>query len=636
MSSYLYSPLYEPGSDLRLLLIDHGQYNEPLVCWLTLQTATTIRKEYEALSYTWGDETKKVPIILCGEEFLVTENLRNGLRHLRREAPEEAKRQLPLWIDAICINQEDSNERDAQVRRMKSIYEQADRVIIWLGRYNEPTDEPLRFSMSKYNIDRVEDNSEAMARSALVLAFVLQEEANQQQTSEVSMGLRDCNYANNLQIWLQLSRLFHRPWFERLWIIQELAVSRKAIVRWGNLQMAWQKLEKAAQFILRPGEAVLPPHIHQMFPMLGAHRITQVALQSMYNFDTQNVLTILHNTQNTKCSDPRDRLYAIRGIVEDNKDIEIDYSTPVQHVYHNWAARRIKRTNSLDILSACADSSRGGDLPSWVPDLRRPFGQDKLLWIACHKSRDVTQKPETMAQNSGYWRQGPIRKHVSPQFQCRDLGFSESGSKLNVSGKYAGRIVNMTNVGDVVKDLPDPTDPGPRLRQIILDWETVLYLPSNQSDNEYLAPKGFKESLLRSFYPWSKDQPNHDVLSMPYDIWRGDRGIGGSRHSLQYFVSSGLWDISRHEVTLKQFERDLFPRVHGCQMFTIEAGRTGIVAGNCGIQVGDELWLLSGGLTAFVLRRVNEVEHRLISPCKLFGMMYADDVELEWQKVVLV
>jgi hypothetical protein len=241
-----------------------------------------------------------------------------------------------------------------------------------------------------------------------------------------------------------------------------------------------------------------------------------------------------------------------------------------------------------------------------------------------------------MAQNSGYRRQGPIRKHVSPQFQCRELGFSESGSKISLSGKYAGTIVNMTNVGDVVKDLTDPMDPGPRLRQIIVDWETVLYSPSKQSDNDYLAPRGFKESLLRSFYPWLKDQPNHDEFSMPYDIWRSDRGIGGSRHTLQYYVNSGLWDISRHEFTLKEFERDLFPRVHGCQMFTIEAGRTGIVAGNCGIQVGDELWLLSGGLTAFVFRRVNEVEHRLISPCYLFGMMYADDVEREWQKVVLV
>jgi len=120
---------------------------------------------------------------------------------------------------------------------------------------------------------------------------------------------------------------------------------------------------------------------------------------------------------------------------------------------------------------------------------------------------------------------------------------------------------------------------------------------------------------------------------MPYDIWRGDNR---SRHSLEEYVKSGDWDMSRHEVALKEFERHLFPRVHGCQMFIIESGSTGIVAGNCAIQVGDELWLLSGGLTAFVLRRVNEVEHRLISPCYLFAMMYAVDAPREWQNVVLV
>ncbi len=527
MSPYLYSSLKEPGSDLRLLSIDHGPYNEPLVCWLTLQTAGTIRKQYEALSYAWGDGTRKVPIILCGEEFLVTENLRNALRHLRRKTPEEAKKQLPLWINAIFINQEDSNERDAQFRRIKSIYEQAERVIIWLGMCNEPMDEFLRFSITKNKIDRVEENSEAMAHSALVLALVLQEEANQQQSSEVSIGLKDCNYANNLQVWLQLSRLFHRPWFERPWIIQELAVSRKAIVRWGDLQMPWQTLEKAAQFILRPGQAVLPRHIHQMFPILGAHRITQVALQSMYNFDTKNVLTILHK----------------------------------------------------------------------------------------------------------------LRKHISPQISCRNLGFSASGSKLSLSGIHTGIILNMTNVGDVVKDLPDPTDLGSRLQQIIVEREMVLYSQTRQSFNDCLTSRGFKKSLLRNFCPWSKHQPDDDVLSRQYDIWCSCCGIGGSTPSLPYFINSSrwdFWDLSRHEVTLKDVERYLFPRVHGCQMFTIEEGRAGIVAGDCGIQVGDELWLLSGGLTAPVLRRVNESEHRLISPCYLFKMISANIINCGWQKVVLV
>lgn len=219
---------------------------------------------------------------------------------------------------------------------------------------------------------------------------------------------------------------------------------------------------------------------------------------------------------------------------------------------------------------------------------------------------------------------------VRPDLLCRELRFSEDGLKIYLSGKQAGTIDNMTSVGDAVTDLPDPTDLKSRLRQILTDWETVLYTPSKQSGDEFISPIGFKESVLRSFYPWSID---HNNLSMPYDIWRAD---DRSRHSLEEYVNSGDWDMSRHEVTLKEFERDLFPRVHGCQMFTIESGRTGIVAGNCGIHVGDELWLLSGGLTAFVLRRVNEVEHRLISPCYLFAMMYAVDANREWQNVVLV
>jgi Heterokaryon incompatibility protein (HET) len=530
----------------------------------------------------------------------------------------EADRQLPLWIDAICVNQQDSNERDAQVRRMKSIYEQAEQVIIWLGRYNEPTDGSFRFDLSKYEIDKFDENSEAMARAALVLAFVLKEEGNQQQTSELLIGLEDCNHTSNLQVWIQLSRLFHRPWFERLWIIQELAVSRQAIVLWGNLQVPWINLERAAKFILRPGDAKLPANIRKLFPLLGAHRITQVALQSMYNFDTKNVLTILHNTQNTKCSDPRDRLYAIRGIVEDNEDIEIDYSISVQQVYRNWAEKRIKRTRSLDIFSACADSSRGGDLPSWVPDLRRPFGKDRPLWIASQSARNPARLLLDNPSN-------PIRFGTH--------SFSEDGLKIRLFGKHVGKISKLTNIGDAVTNLPDPTDLGARLRQIIANWETTLNTPQEQSGEEFFAPRGFKETILRSFYPWSYMSETSDVLSMPYDIWRSDHG---SRHTLSEYVDSGHWDVSRHDLMLKDFERDLFPRVHGCQMLILENGSTGIVAGNCQTQVGDQLWLLSGGLTALILRHANEVEHRLISPCYLFGTMYLVDVDRAWQEVVLV
>jgi hypothetical protein len=109
MSSFLYSPLKDTNFDLRLLLIRSGQYNDDLDCRLLPHTdivrGTDIRGDdsrkwkYQALSYTWGDGSRKVPISINGKPFLVTENLDSALRHLRCAAMVEADRQLPLWID---------------------------------------------------------------------------------------------------------------------------------------------------------------------------------------------------------------------------------------------------------------------------------------------------------------------------------------------------------------------------------------------------------------------------------------------------------------------------------------------------------------------------------------------------------
>ena len=97
---------------------------------------------------------------------------------------------------------------------------------------------------------------------------------------------------------------------------------------------------------------------------MGAHRVTQVALNTGLDLDKGNILTILRHTQGASCSDPRDKLYAVLGVVEDTQDIEIDYSKPVKLVYRDWAMKRILKTESLEALSACADSGRTGELPS--------------------------------------------------------------------------------------------------------------------------------------------------------------------------------------------------------------------------------------------------------------------------------
>jgi hypothetical protein len=618
MSSFRYTPLENPGSDLRLVTIHHGQHDESLECTLITQHDAPIG--YQALSYAWGDKARKLPISLNGQLFSVTPNLESALRSLRCATEEATENQLPLWIDAICINQEDGDERDEQVRRMKSVYQQAVHVIIWLGNYNEPCDEALRFDSRTWELVRVERNSEAIARSAmelivlLMLERIVQEKGSDtalrvvlEENIDLPSELEDFLDPESLQIWAQLSRLFNRPWFERLWIIQELAVAKRAAVAWGEICIPWPTLENAAKFILRPGITSLPTHIRKIFPVLGAHRITQVALRSMINVDTKNILTLLHNTQNTKCSDPRDRLYAILGIVKDIKDIEVDYSIPVQQVYRNWAEKRIRRTRTLDILSACADSGRFGDLPSWVPDLRRLFGQDKVLWNLSQGSWKKTLL-ELMAYNLH------VKKADAWKTSFRNLHFSDNGLKLYLLGKPFGSICRLTIIGDIVTGLPDPTDLEAKLRQILGDWHNELSTKREPGRDESSHLIGFKASILRSFEYGVSDS---EYLNETYDRWKQ----GGSH-----------W---KDETGFRSFEQTLFPRVHGCQMFTTKSGRVGIVAGNCKTQIGDELWLLSGGLTAFLLRRINEVEHRLISPCYTW-MMFNSSANALLKQVVLI
>lgn len=92
--------------------------------------------------------------------------------------------------------------------------------------------------------------------------------------------------------------------------------------------------------------------------------------------------------------------------------------------------------------------------------------------------------------------------------------------------------------------------------------------------------------------------------------------------TLQSLSNDGFWSPHIQESALKNFERSLFSKLHGCQTFLTEtSGFCGIVAANCHVLSGDEVAILVGGLTPFVLRRISATKYRLIIPCYLDGEM---------------
>jgi hypothetical protein len=156
---------------------------------------------YIALSYTWGDAQDTAPIQVAGKVKMVTKNLRDALAALRAE-PKTAS--LPVWADAVCINQDDIAERSQEVKRMADIYRSAASVIVWLGYV--PT------TWNFYGLQPT-DNVNYISPRLLV----------QQKVEATNSGQQDDYTSDEV---LTLVAIFDRPYWRRIWILQELVSAR--------------------------------------------------------------------------------------------------------------------------------------------------------------------------------------------------------------------------------------------------------------------------------------------------------------------------------------------------------------------------------------------------------------------------
>ncbi|OCK73896.1 HET-domain-containing protein, partial [Lepidopterella palustris CBS 459.81] len=150
---------------------------------------------FEALSYTWGESVKTHTLLCNGLKIEITRNLFDALTELRHKSTERN-----MWIDAICINQEDANEKSKQIPLMKHIYQHATRVLIWLGPEGDSTEHAL---------DLIRLASKCAQRE---------------------LGFPPINEFDK---WEPLVKLLHRQWFSRCWIKQESALASRATIHIG-------------------------------------------------------------------------------------------------------------------------------------------------------------------------------------------------------------------------------------------------------------------------------------------------------------------------------------------------------------------------------------------------------------------
>ena len=170
--------------------------------------------DYAALSYVWGNENLTSTIIVDGREIQVTQNLEVALRALRERQHFEER--FKLWVDALCINQRNYEERASQVKKMQNIYGNAWMVITWLG------------------------NEENESDKAIDLILILSNANSERRVKWLESKLtNEPNYIG-IGSWLALHELMQRPYWTRVWIIQEIVLgSSGVLILCGRRSIEW-------------------------------------------------------------------------------------------------------------------------------------------------------------------------------------------------------------------------------------------------------------------------------------------------------------------------------------------------------------------------------------------------------------
>lgn len=333
-----YAPLNSHSQEIRILSI-LGSRSMAVECGL--EHASLVEgSTYEALSYTWGDPSDTSSIKLNNYPFRVTKNLAIALQHLREE-----KRTVKIWIDAVCINQQDNAERGAEVRRMKETHGKAKKVIIWLGQECDDSS----YAMTAMNsIDRR-------------LATRTSQPANERSIAAPAIDERALR---------AISLLLCRPWWRRVRIIQEATCANDTYLKCGKERTDFLAVVATMNFI---AQHTIQQALQQGFSspdITHLHRLIaldQLRFARRRLVDGSDFLSLLDNSRTCEVSDPRDKLFALSGLATGTQREagNPNYFISVDEAYIRFTNALIESERTLNILGHC-QATVGTEFPVLV------------------------------------------------------------------------------------------------------------------------------------------------------------------------------------------------------------------------------------------------------------------------------
>ncbi|WQF85651.1 Putative heterokaryon incompatibility [Colletotrichum destructivum] len=318
--------------------------------------------DYGALSYTWGDQTVRVPIIMNGQVVLVGQSLEAALRALSSD-PDYIDG-LKIWADAICINQKDMKERSRQVKRMRMVYGKALIVSIWLGSVPDAAIP----DMAQLH-DMVLKSTDKEAASEVLEATLTDPDKKQAIKRAVDVVVK-------------------KSYWSRVWVIQEKCLGPfNPSILFGTFRMGLIPLHNFLQAASNINGAVRAREkawrVLKLVELVTANqervRRGYAQTDSERRKDQDELGLLLTIGRMAGSLDLRDRLYGLMGMIPEYvaQHIEPDYAKEVEDVFCDFAKALITGFKSFDVvLTGTKESTL--KLPTWVPDLTSPW--DPYLW----------------------------------------------------------------------------------------------------------------------------------------------------------------------------------------------------------------------------------------------------------------
>lgn len=628
---YHYEPLNE--GEIRLLTVSLNE-NEPYGLTLSLRSVVLdgAKGSYIALSYTWGrpeplhlDPTyqpDKMWELKCdGRVIKVRQNLFDFLQQVKRTGSDVSS----LWIDAVCIDQQNDTEKSEQVLRMGQIYASSLHVWIWLG--SRPMTLEVRQiiydfipAMLKDFKDRDLDRHPGFYKNIDIL--------NEKSSRPIIQNIGYDKWAMWKSSWRQYSAFFDRTWFRRGWTVQEAALqaSDRCSVLVGSDIFPWSLILSFCRLWEQSGwdvEMVMSgpedsSWVH-MAMRVGAYDGFQMRVQPGIGAATlkqqwhAECLRLLMRTSNMSVEDPRDHIYAYLGIMLQNKppcvenSIFPDYTVDDVVVYRNFATVMLQNVPGRGMLGLTQThlGRRNPKLPSWVPDFSSlPVGPPERYYNTSKSRRDGMNIPEIRGDYLTI--RGAQFTSVSSH-DLLDSLFTDPRDRLAAFSLYLG---NDVGTGQCM--------PEAIWRSVFADHWTLF-----DTKDQPLRPRIRQWLLRRIWYLWHFGRVREllPLLLAP---------VTDDEHLVKWLPT--LQEVKRPDVPGRDddFDQTVDTVRSQRELYRMASGNVGV--GPRSLCDGDQVWILEGGEVPFVLRQKKDGKtYTLLGYMYVHGIMHGEAMTDEFR-----